>query len=207
MFDNLCTYVHNIVMKNLSKKQIIFFEKLKQIYNKKALASYDKIKEIFNYKSKNSIKQYIEILKANNLIIKEDNNLYINPDYLGASLVFSSVKAGFASVMDDKIEKRISFDEILNVNSPSTFVFKVSGDSMIEAGILDGDYIVIKKTLTANIGDIVLAVVDSEFTLKTYKKDSKGIYLEPQNSNYPIIRPKFSLNIFGVAIGNVRKIS
>lgn len=123
----------------------------------------------------------------------------------GAPLISTSVKAGFASIMDDKIEKRISMDELLEINSPSTFVFKVSGDSMCEIGIFEDDYVIIKKTPNANNGDIVLAIVDNEFTLKTYKKDSTGVYLKPENSSYPIIRPKYSLSIFGVAIGITRR--
>ncbi len=190
----------------LTKKQKEFFEKLKEEFGRKPLASFEKIKNSFGYKSKNSVKQYINILKKNNFIFSEDNNYYINHDYLGGNLVMSKVKAGFASVMDDKIEKRISFDEILNLNSPSTFVFKVSGDSMCEIGIYDGDYVTVKKTPSANIGDIVLAVVDNEFTLKTYKKDSKGYYLQPENKNYPVIRPKLSLSIFGIVTGVARKI-
>ena len=193
-------------MKNLTNKQKYFFEKLKEKYQQRALSSYEKLKDEFGYKSKNSIKQYLEILKENDLIEEIDNKLYINKNQLGAYLASTSVKAGFASIMDDKIEKRISLDEILNINSPSTFVFKVSGDSMCEIGILDGDYVVIKKTSEAMIDDIVLAVVDNEFTLKTYKKDDKGYYLKPENSSYPIIRPKENLTIFGVAFGITRKI-
>ena len=77
---------------------------------------------------------------------------------------------------------------------------------MVDIGILDGDFVIIKKTPEAKIGDIVLAVIDNEFTLKVYKKDSQGAYLEPQNKDYPILRPKFSLNIFGIALGITRKI-
>ena len=164
------------------------------------------MKNELGYKSKNSIKQYIEVLKQENLIETVDNKLYINKNQFGAYLASTSVKAGFASIMDDKIEKRISLDEILEINSPSTFVFKVSGDSMCEIGIFDGDYVIIKKTSEAKINDVVLAVVDGDFTLKTYKKDSMGYYLKPENSSYPIIRPKESLTIFGVALGITRKI-
>ncbi len=124
----------------------------------------------------------------------------------GAFLIESSLKCGFASTMDDKIEKRISLDEILKINSPSTFVFRASGDSMADIGILDNDYVIIKKTPQARIGDIVLAIVDNEFTLKVLKKDKKGFFLEPQNKNYPLIRPMVSLEIFGVALGIARKI-
>ena len=194
-------------MKNeLTERQKTFFEKLSGVFNQRALPSYETIKNIFGYKSKNSIKQYIEVLKNKGFLLFKDENLYINPEYLGAKLVSSYVKAGFASIMDDKIEKRISFDSLLNINSPSTYVFKVSGDSMLDVGIFDGDYVIIKKTPNASIGDIVLSIVDREFTLKTYKEDEKGPYLKPENSNYPIIRPKNSLSIFGVAIGITRKI-
>ena len=190
---------------NLTQKQQEFFDKLQLLYQNRALASYEKIKKELGYKSKNSIKQYIEALKKENFILNIDDNLYINPDKFGAKLVSSYVKAGFASIMDDKIEKRISMDDILNINSPSTYVFKVSGDSMCEVGILDGDYVIIKKTPNANIDDIVLAIVDNEFTLKTYKRDNLGVYLKPENSSYPIIRPINSLTIFGVAVGITRK--
>ena len=192
-------------MNNLTQKQKEFFENLKNHYGLKALSSYEKIKEIFGFKSKNSIKQYIEALKKEDLIIQNEDKLYINPNQFGAPLILTSVKAGFASIMDDKIEKRISMDEVLEINSPSTFVFKVSGDSMCGIGILDGDYVIIKKTPNANINDVVLAIVDNEFTLKTYKKDKNGVYLKPENSDYPIIRPKHSLSIFGVAIGITRR--
>ena len=192
-------------MESLTLKQKEFLEKLKQEYKNLALPSYEQIKNDLNFKSKNSIKQYFEILKDKNFISLVNGNYYINNEIFGAKLVSSYVKAGFASIMDDKIEKRISMDEILDINLPSTFVFKVSGDSMCNVGILDGDYIVIKKTQEAKINDIVLAIIDNEFTLKTYKKDLKGYYLKPENENYPILRPKFSLSIFGVAIGNVRR--
>lgn len=192
-------------MDNLTNKQKVFFDELKSLYGNKALPSYEKIKQDFSFKSKNSIKQYVEVLKKENLLEEIEGNLYISQNQFGAILATTSVKAGFASIMDDKIEKRISMDDVLEINSPSTFVFKVSGDSMCEIGILDGDYVVIKKTPEARIGDIVLAVVDNEFTLKTYKKDSKGYYLKPENSDYPIIRPKETLTIFGVALGITRK--
>ncbi len=194
------------IIQDLTQKQKDFLQNLQENYGTLALPSFEQIKNDLNFKSKNSVKQYMEVLKDKNLILSFNNNLYINKDIFGAKLVSSYVKAGFAAVMEDKIEKRISMDEILEINSPSTFVFKVSGDSMTDVGILDGDYVVIKKTPEARINDIVLAVIDNEFTLKTYKKDSKGYYLKPENKAYPILRPKFSLSIFGVAIGITRRI-
>lgn len=203
--DFLCTNVHNITMETLTYKQEEFLNKIKEKYANLALPSFEVIKKDLNYKSKNSVAQYIEILKNKKIINSINNSLYIRSDLFGAKMVLSCVKAGFASIMDDKIEKRVSMDEILEINSPSTFVFKVSGDSMCEAGILDGDYVIIKKTTEAKINDIVLAIIDNEFTLKTYKKDNSGCYLKPENQDYPILRPKFSLKIFGVALGITRR--
>ena len=193
-------------MENLNSKQKNFFEKLKEKYTRFALPSYEKIALALGYKSKNSIKQYMEIFKKEHLIFESEGFSYIDPSQFGAYLLSSYVKAGFASIMDDKIEKRLSLDDIFNINSPSTFVFKVSGNSMCDIGIFDGDYVMIKKTPEAKVGDVVLAIIDQEFTLKTYRRDSKGAYLEPQNKEYPILRPKESLSIFGVALGIARQI-
>ena len=75
----------------LTQKQKEFFENLKNHYGLKALSSYEKIKEIFGFKSKNSIKQYIEALKKEDLIIQNEDKLYINPNQFGAPLILTSV--------------------------------------------------------------------------------------------------------------------
>ena len=192
-------------MTSLTLKQQNFFNNLKDKFSARALPSYEAISKILGYKSKNSIRQYINVLIEKNYIEKIENSLYINSKYLGANLASSYLRAGFASIMDDKIEKRISFDNLFEINSPSTFVFKVSGDSMVDVGIFDGDYVIIKKTQFANVDDIVLAIIDNEFTLKTYKKENNKIYLQPQNKNYSKMYPKYSFSIFGVAVGITRK--
>ena len=82
-------------MENLTQKQKIFFENLKEHFNSNALSSYDKIKEIFGFKSKNSIKQYIEALKKEGLIVEQNENLYINPNQFGAPLVLTAIRPRF----------------------------------------------------------------------------------------------------------------
>jgi len=198
--------MNEIEYEKITKKQKEFFEKLKSEFASKPFASFDKIKELFGYKSKNSIKQYFDVFLEKGLILNSDNKYYINPKYLGARFAASRVKAGFAAIMEDKIDSRISFDNLFNLHSPSVFVFRVSGDSMSGIGILDEDYVVVRKTQTAKVNDVVLAIIDNEFTLKTLKKDSKGYYLQPENNEYPIIRPENTLAIFGVAVGITREI-
>ena len=76
---------------------------------------------------------------------------------------------------------------------------------MIEAGIHDGDVAVVEKRNLANVGDIVVAIVDNEFTLKTLDRERGKYILRPANPAYPVIRPQGTLEIFGVLVGLVRK--
>ncbi len=190
----------------LTEKQKTFFEKLKELYGQEILPSFEIIAKEFGFKHKNSVWQYFNKLKEENLIYEKNNRFYINKDLFGAVLFSSSVKAGFASVADDYVEKRVSLDESFNINSPSTFLFTVSGDSMIDLGIFDGDKVVVQKTNTAKNGDIVVAFIDGGYTLKTYRNKDGKVWLEPANINYPNLYPKEQLVIFGKAQGIVRKL-
>ncbi len=190
----------------LTEKQKTFFENLKKIYGTEPLPSFEVIARDFGFKHKNSVWQYFSKLKEENLIKEKNNRFYINKEMFGAIVFTSSVRAGFASVAEESIEKRISLDENFEINNPSTFVFTVAGDSMVDLGIFEGDKVIVTKCSEAKDGDVVLAFVDGGYTLKTYRKRNGEIYLEPANSNYPLIKPKEHLSIFGVAKGIVRNL-
>lgn len=189
----------------LTEKQKTFFEKLKDLYGKEALPSFETIAAEFGFKHKNSVWQYFNKLKEEDLIEERNSHFYINKNLFGAVLFSSAVKAGFASVADDYVEKRVSLDESFEINSPSTFLFTVSGDSMIDLGIFEGDKVIVQKTNTARDGDIVIAYIDGGYTLKTYRNKNSKVWLQPANPNYPDLYPKEQLIIFGVAQGIVRK--
>lgn len=190
----------------LTEKQKTFFENLKIEYGLEALPSFDIIAKKFGFKHKNSVWQYFNKFKEADLIYEKNNRFYIKKENLGAILFTSSVRAGFATVAEDSVEKRISLDESFHINNPSTFVFTVAGDSMVDLGIFEGDKVVVRKTSEAKDGDIVLAFVDGGYTLKTYRKKDGEVWLQPANPEYPIIKPKEQLTIFGVAQGVVRKL-
>jgi repressor LexA len=76
---------------------------------------------------------------------------------------------------------------------------------MIDAGILEGDYLVVEKQRHANVGEIVVAIVDNEFTVKYLEREKSKFVLRPANKAYPVIRPKGDLEIFGVMAGLVRR--
>jgi len=77
---------------------------------------------------------------------------------------------------------------------------------MQDAGILDGDLVVVEKRAAAQRGDIVVAIVDNQFTLKRLESESGQFVLKPENKAYPTIRPEGALEIFGVMVGLVRKL-
>lgn len=190
----------------LTEKQKIFFEKLKELYGQDVLPSFDIIAKEFGFKHKNSVWQYFNKLKEENLIEERNNHFYINKELFGAILFSSAVKAGFASVAEDYVEKRVSLDDSFDINNPSTFLFTVSGDSMIDLGIFEGDKVIVRKTNSARDGEIVIAYIDGGYTLKTYRNKLGKVWLQPANDNYPNLYPKEQLIIFGVAQGIVRKL-
>lgn len=119
----------------------------------------------------------------------------------------SKVAAGFPSPADDHVEQRLNPSDYLVENDTTTFFVRVKGDSMIEAGIFDNDVLVIDRSRTQQTGDIVLAVLDGEFTVKTLDWSRKSVKLIPANQNYPVIEIKKgqSLEIWGVVTGSMRK--
>ena len=190
----------------ITEKQKQFFEKLKSKYGKEVLPSFETIAQEFGFKHKNSVWQYFNKFKDYGLIEEINGRFSIPKTLFGAIEFSSSVKAGFADVAEDAIEKRVSLDDAFEIDSPSTFIFTVSGDSMIDLGIFDGDKVVVKKCSEAKSGDVVIAYIDGGFTLKTYRKKENKVWLEPANKNYPNLYPKEKLAIFGIAQGIVRKL-
>tara|TARA_B100000700_G_C15027110_1_gene848754 strand:- start:1312 stop:1746 length:435 start_codon:yes stop_codon:yes gene_type:complete len=123
-------------------------------------------------------------------------------------LAGESIPAGFPSPADNYIEDKIDINEHLIHNPESTFFLRVRGISMIGAGIHDGDLVIVDRSLNANPGHIVVAIVDGEFTLKrlTYLKGEA--YLEAENDIYPKIdlRQYQNVQIWGIAIYCIHKL-
>ncbi len=121
---------------------------------------------------------------------------------LSIPLAQSSVRAGFPSPAQDYMGEEIDLNRVLVRHREATFYVRVSGESMTDAGILDGDLAVVDKELQAQDGDFVIAFVDGEFTIKEFRMDSSGDFgwLVPWNPNYPKIRVDASnqLIIWGV---------
>lgn len=122
-------------------------------------------------------------------------------------LYSTKVAAGFPSPADDHVERRLNPNEYLVDNDTATFFVRVKGDSMMDAGIFEDDVLVIDRSRVPQIGDIVLAMLDGEFTVKTLGKSKSGARLIPANKLYPVIEisEEQSFEIWGVVTGSMRK--
>ncbi len=118
---------------------------------------------------------------------------------------FESVTAGFPSPADDHMDKALDLNEHLIAHPASTFFVRVQGDSMTGAGIHHGDLLIVDKSLHAQTGDIVIAFIEGEFTVKRYICKGNRHYLYPENSGYPVIEVSFinDFRIWGVVCYSV----
>ena len=113
--------------------------------------------------------------------------------------VSGSVVAGFPSPAEQYLEPPLDLNEFLVKRPSATFFVRVQGDSMVGAGINDGDLLVVDRSLRPASGDVIIASVDGDFTVKTYRRDKDGVRLEPANPEFPVIhiRKGQQLDYFG----------
>jgi DNA polymerase V len=117
--------------------------------------------------------------------------------------------AGFPSPAADYVESGLDLNDYLVKHRAATVIFDVCGDSMIGAGIFDGDKIVVDRAVEACHGSIIVAILNSEHTIKRLHIGQYGIELRPENSCYrPIRIQEFAeLTVFGMVVGVVRKMT
>ncbi len=123
-------------------------------------------------------------------------------------LVENPVPAGFASPAADYVESMLNIQEFLVPHQEASFFFNVTGDSMTGAHICNGDKVVVDRTLTAKSGDIVIAIINNEYTLKRIFLGSATVELRPENPAYKPMQMSEcdDLQVWGVVTGVVRKI-
>lgn len=173
--------------------------------NARRLPSYAEMLELFRFSSKNAVAKVVSKFIDDELVAKDENGrLVAGPDMFGVRLV-GTVQAGLPTNATQEVGEALSLDEYLIEKKDRTYLLEVTGDSMIEAGIHESDLVVVEQGKTPRTGDIVIAEVDSEWTMKYFEKDKGKVVLKPANKNYPVIRPVGELKIGGVVTGVVRK--
>lgn len=188
-------------------KDAEYLAKLQDYYvDWKSIPSYAKLCEVFGIASKSWVKTILDRLGKAGFIERTPDGMWVpTRQFFARPVAESAVQAGMPVSVTATQGEFFVIDEML-IDTPSkTTLIPVKGDSMIEAGIHDGDIAVVEKRMNANIGDIVVAIVDNDFTLKTLDKERGKFILRPANQAYPVIRPQGTLEIFGVLVGLVRK--
>ncbi|MFO1398969.1 MAG: LexA family transcriptional regulator [Burkholderiales bacterium] len=173
----------------------------------RALPSYASIGTLLGLRSKSSVAALVARLKLSGFLESTpDRRLAPTRRFFARPLAEAPVRAGLPEAIDDSEADALTIDDYLIERPSSTVLIRVKGDSMMDAGIFDGDLVVVEKRPSAQKGDIVVAIVDNQFTLKRLDLEAGKFVLKPENKAYPVIRPEGALEIFGVMVGLVRKL-
>jgi repressor LexA len=180
--------------------------KILSFYKKhKRMPSYSEIMGLAGYKSKNSAWRLVQKLKKENFLNQDALGRLVPERIYGQTKVLGMVQAGFPTPAEEELVDTISLDDYLIENKDATFMLKVSGDSMKDAGIVEGDLVLADRSVTPRPGDIVIAEVDSEWTMKYLRKSGGKLWLEPANEKYKPIYPEQELKIAAVVKAVIRK--
>jgi SOS regulatory protein LexA len=186
-------------IRTVEKKIAAFFRENRR------MPTYSEMLHILGVRSKSVVYFWVNKLLAKGLLEKDARG-YLRPARRSLALpMVGDVAAGFPSPAEEEIRDVISFDEYLIDRPGSSFLLTVSGDSMTGAGIMEGDLVVVQKGREPRNGDIVIAEVDSEWTIKYFRKEGRNTILEAANPKYKTIRPKSQLRIGGVVMAVIRK--
>jgi SOS regulatory protein LexA len=168
------------------------------------MPSYGEMMKLFGYKSKSAVYYFVQKL-IDDGVVGKDKAGKLTPKNFNELKVLGLVEAGFPSAASEEIFDTMSLDEYLVENKEATYILKVKGDSMIDAGILPGDMVIVERGKPAKEGEVVVAEVDGEFTLKYYRTKRGVPYLEAANKKYKAIYAKQELKVEAVVRAVIRK--
>ena len=190
----------------LSTQDTSYWAAIRGFYSRRRrMPSYGEIMELVGFRSRQAVFRLIDRLIAEGLVSKDPQGKLIpHAPHDGVPLL-GIVEAGFPSPAEEELIDTMSLDDYLIQNKEATYILQVKGDSMIDAGIREGDLVIVERNNTPRVGDIVIAEVDGEWTMKYLRKRGETYYLVPANQKYkPIVATK-ELRIEAVVIAVVRK--
>jgi repressor LexA len=173
--------------------------------DQRRMPTYKEMFGLLGVRSKSVVHYWMEKLCAEGVLARDAKGFLMLVRPAPGILVAGAVAAGYPSPAEEELRDIISIDEYLITRPESSFLVKVSGDSMTGAGIMDGDMVIVEKGREPKNGDIVLAEVDGEWTMKYFVRKGKEIILEAANQKYPTIRPKNELRLGGIVTAVIRK--
>jgi SOS regulatory protein LexA len=169
------------------------------------MPSYQEMLDLLGVRSKSVVYFWINKLINAGLLERDHMGRLTLTKQSFAIPMVGSVQAGFPSPEEEVFSDAISMDEYLITKPEDSFLLQVSGDSMIGAGIMEGDLVIIEKGRNPKTGDIVIAEVDGDWTMKYFQQQGKQIVLVAANPKYPDIKPSSELRLGGVVTAVIRK--
>ncbi len=166
--------------------------------------SFEEVRSLFNYRSKASAHFLVQQLIERNFLQKDSRGKILWDSLAGVKLL-GSIQAGVPTAEEETHTDTMNLDELLVKDHKETFLLKVSGDSMIDAGIHEGDFVLIERGREPQNHDIIIAEVDGEWTLKYYERQGSRVMLVAANKKYLPIIPKTELKTGGVLVAVIRK--
>lgn len=174
-------------------------------HRKGRMPSFSEIGDMVGIKSKNAVYKLVNKLEKLKVLERDERGRLIPGSIASSVKILGTVEAGFPSLAEEELSDTLSLDDLLVKNPQATFLLKVSGYSMSEAGILPGDMVIVDKVQVPKSGDIVIAEVDGEWTVKYLDKKGDSVTLIPANPEFKPIKPKKELKIAGVVTAVIRK--
>lgn len=159
---------------------------------------------LFGFKSKNAVARIVTKMIAAGIVTKDTLGKLLPTTVFTGMPLLGSVKAGFPSAVDEVLET-LNLEDYLIKKKRETYMVEVDGYSMIDAHITDGDIAIAERTNVAKNGDIVIANIDGEFTMKYLRTDGKKTWLEPANKDFKPLYPQESLTVVAIIRGVIRK--
>ncbi len=173
----------------------------------KVMPSYRQMMDMFGLKSKNAVFKLVKKLVDEEFIDKDSSGRLIPNRLYGGVKVLGSVEAGFPTPAEEDLAETMSLDNYLIGNKEATFMLKVSGESMLDAGIQPGDMVIVERRTDAKDGDIIVAFIDGGYTVKFLRKRNGRVWLEAANEQFTDIVPEENqeLQIMAVVKAVIRK--
>ena len=171
----------------------------------KSLPSYNRLCEVLGLASRSAVSKVLNRLRDAGFLARTPDAMWVpTAQFFERALAAFRVPAGAPDTVGEGVDA-FAVDAYLISKPSHTTLVPVKGDSMIDAGIFSGDIVVVEQRVAAKPGDVVVAIVDNEFTIKTLDMERGKYLLRPANRAYPVIRPSGQLELFGVVVGLIRK--
>jgi SOS regulatory protein LexA len=172
--------------------------------SQKRMPSDSELMTVVGCRSKNAASKLVERFVQRHWLAEDAAGKLLPRRHVHALRLLGTVAAGFPSPAEEELLDTVTLEDLLIRNKEATYLLKVHGDSMIEAGILPGDYLLVERGSAARDGDIVIAQIDHEWTMKYFRRRGRKVFLEAANTDYQPIHPTEELQIAAVVRAVIR---